>query len=425
VLTAWLTRSFPSSTRRIPGVEGLRALAATAVVVTHVWGAAWVAGAQPVAIHGRIGTVFANLQLGVTLFFCLSGFLLYAPFVAWLLGDRPAPRLGAFARNRLLRIWPAFLVCCAAAMVGLGLYRLANGGVGRPPDLEHAVRLFTMTTDVTPSMQGQGFPVAWTLPVELIFYASLPVLSAVAVRLRWLTRWQAVLVPPVVLLALGLATRTALQNGPLHGSDWYWVIEASFPGQCDMFAWGMLVAIVAAGVRDHGLTLPARWRLVAVPAGVVVLAYCMHRMKLDGPLTSNRWNSVAAAAIGVLLAAIVLPHRSARPWVLRVLEWRPLVFVGLVSYSVYLWHSPVLDFTREHGWGHAGTAGLIGNVVMVLGLTIAVATLSYVLVEVPALRRKRSMRQTVAAEEQRQPATKAEREPEQVLPGPVGRAPAS
>jgi peptidoglycan/LPS O-acetylase OafA/YrhL len=424
VLTAWLTRSFPSSTRRIAGVEGLRALAATAVVVTHVWGAAWVAGAQPVAIHGRIGTLFANLQLGVTLFFCLSGFLLYAPFVAWLLGDRPAPRLGAFARNRLLRIWPAFLVCCAVAMVGVGLYRLANGGLGRPPDLEHAVRLFTMTTDVTPSMQGQGFPVAWTLPVELIFYASLPLLSAVAVRLRWLTRWQAVLVPPAVLLAIGVATRTALHVGPLHSSDWYWVIEASFPGQCDMFAWGMLVAIVAAGIRDHGLVLPARWRLAAVPAAVLLLAYCMHRMKLDGPLTSSLWNSVAAAAIGVLLASIVLPHRTARPFVLRVLEWRPLVFVGLVSYSVYLWHSPVLDFTREHGWGHAGTAGLVFNVVMVLGITIAVAAASYILVEVPALRRKQTMRRSAAPAEQQQPAADALRQPQQVLPGPVGGAPA-
>jgi peptidoglycan/LPS O-acetylase OafA/YrhL len=422
VLTAWLTRSFPSSTRRIPGVEGLRALAASAVVITHVWGAAWVAGRDPVALHGRIGTVFANLQLGVTLFFCLSGFLLYAPFVAWLLGDRPRPRLRAFARNRLLRIWPAYLVCCAVAMLALGLYRLADGGVGRPPDLDHAVRLFTMTTDVTPSMQGQGFPVAWTLPVELIFYASLPVLSALAVRLRWLSRRQAVLLPPAVLLVVGVATRAALHLAPLEGSSWFWVVEASFPAQCDMFAWGMLVAIVAAAIRHHGLRLPARWRLVAVPVAVLVLAYCMHRMKLDGPLTSSLWNSVAAAAIGVLLAAVVLPHRSARPYVLRVLEWRPLVFVGLVSYSVYLWHSPVLDWTREHGWGKAGTAGLVFNIVMVLGLTVAVAALSYVLVEVPALRRKRSMRQPVAAQEQRQSPPDAQREPEQVLAGPVGRS---
>ena len=396
----------PSSTRRVPGVEGLRAAAACAVLVTHAWGAqGTIPGAAPVDVDGGIGIAFASLQLGVTLFFCLSGYLLYGPFAAWLVGDRPPPSVRAFARNRLLRIWPAYLVC-AAGIVAFGLYRLGDGTVGYPPDLGRVARLFTMTTDVSPSIQGQGFPVAWTLPVELIFYASLPVLAALAARLRVLTRWQAALLPPVALLGLGLATRLALHHGPLSSSSWHWVVESSFLGQCDMFAWGMLTAVLAVGIRDHGVRLPLHWRKVAVPLAIVAVVLSAWRMRIDWQLTSSYANSVAAAAMGVLLAAVVLPHATARPQVVRALEWRPLVFVGIVSYSIYLWHSPVLDWMGEHGLVRPGVDGLAETIAVALAMTLVIASASYAFVEAPALRRKHVMsRRRTAGDLDRSPGT--------------------
>ena len=263
-----------------------------------------------------------------------------------------------------------------------------------------------MTTDLSPSIQGQGFPVAWTLPVELIFYASLPVLAALAVRLRVLARWQATLLPPVALLALGLGTRLALHRGPLSTSSWHWVVESSFLAQCDMFAWGMLTAVLAVGIGGHGVQLPIHWRRLAVPLAIMALVLSAWRMRIDWQLTSSYANSVAAAAMGVLLAAVVLPHATARPRVVRALEWRPLVFIGIVSYSVYLWHSPVLDWMGEHGLVRAGAGGLAATVAVALAMTLVIASVSYAFVEAPALRRKHVMsRWRTAAAPARSPDT--------------------
>jgi peptidoglycan/LPS O-acetylase OafA/YrhL len=308
--------------------------------------------------------------------------------------------------------------------MALGLYRLADG-TGYPPDAWRAVRLLTMTTDLSPGILGQGFPVAWTLPVELIFYASLPVLSAVAARMRLLTGWQAALLPPVVLLGLGLATRLALHHGPLATSSYYWVIETSFLTQCDMFAWGMLAAIAAPAIDRHGLRLPAHWRRVAVPAAVVVLVLCAARLGTENELTRSYANSVAAAAMGVLLAAVVLPHPVASPRVVRVLEWRPLVFVGIVSYSVYLWHSPVLDWMVGHGLVHGGVAGLAVTIAIALVVTLVIASASYAFVEAPALRHKHVMsrgRTAAGPAPDRAPDPAGTRPPS---PGDAGAEPAS
>src|SRR5919109_4752033 len=107
------SRVAPSSGSRLAGIEGLRALAASSIVVFHCWLVASPSGAVRLGVMSRF--VFPNLPVGVTLFFALSGFLLYRPFAGALMRAQDGPRLRAYLRNRALRILPAYWVILLAS----------------------------------------------------------------------------------------------------------------------------------------------------------------------------------------------------------------------------------------------------------------------------------------------------------------------
>jgi len=96
-----------------------------------------------------------------------------------------------------------------------------------------------------------------------------------------------------------------------------------------------------------------------------------------------------ACACALLLALVVLPDRESRRPIVRALQSRPMVAGGLASYSVYLWHVPVILFLIKHDVSRAGGAdAFFLNLTMVATITGVLAWLTYVYVEKPALRRK-------------------------------------
>src|SRR3954468_20104855 len=105
----------PPGNPRFPLVDGLRAFAAIAVVITHT------GFLSTFNAHGLAGEVTARLDVGVTLFFIISGFLLYRPFVAARLEHRPAPRIPVYARRRVLRIVPAYWLALTVLAIWPGL----------------------------------------------------------------------------------------------------------------------------------------------------------------------------------------------------------------------------------------------------------------------------------------------------------------
>ncbi len=387
----------PSTGRRIPGIEGLRAIAATSIVVYHVWGSASAEGA-PVGVDGRFGHLMTNLSLGVALFFCLSGFLLYRPFAASLLRGAPLPDRRAYARNRVLRILPAFWVCAVIAIILLGQGQQRDGTLARPEGLREIAQLLTLSNDWFPSTIGTGFPVTWSLAVEAVFYVVLPLLATAAAlgaahRVGSARPLAAALLPVLTLAAIGFGTRfflLALTDG-WDWSDWYGPLETGFLGQADLFASGMLVAIVDVQTRDGRWRPPARWRRAVVPLACGLLALAAWQMPVDAQLTANPWNCVATMALSLFLAAVVLPAHAGAPRALALLEWRPVAALGVISYSVFLWHQPVIDELRAHGLTGSGPSGLVINLVVVMAVTAAVSWVSYRVVEAPALRHKQPM----------------------------------
>ncbi|MCW2927083.1 MAG: hypothetical protein JWM86_1051 [Thermoleophilia bacterium] len=310
---------------------------------------------------------------GVFLFFVLSGFLVGGRAVdALLLDDRPRRSLGAFALARAARILP--LWWCVLAVVLL---------VAVPPDVRgplDVLQLATLQHHLDAALLRDVITPAWTLCVEVWFYAAVAALIAVAPTLRrrlpaW-SRWSllvAALTAVVVRGAHERADRLGETYWDTHDPAWQsWSLLAF----ADMFALGMLVALLYR-TRLRGPT----WTGVALPAaGLAAYAVAIatrEELAGYGPF-------LVALACALVVAGAVLPDR---PPIAHVLARRPLVELGTRSYGIYLWHMPAAlalgslgVLTPTDSWLEA--AGMVGAVAAV---TLGLSHLTWVYVEAPAI----------------------------------------
>lgn len=393
----------PSTTPRLQGIEGLRAIAASSIVLVHVWGFSTPGGA--LGADSGVGDALSALSVGVTLFFTLSAFLLYRPFAATIARSAPPLSTRAYFRNRILRIAPAYWVILFACAVVLGSVYLPEGaGIGRLtapiPFLESALLL----QNYRPSTLLTGISPAWSLAVELVFYLALPVLVFGA---AWLARRAkdrngrvlALMAPPLLLLAVGLSGKLVAGHvfpaSPTagYGNNLHSVVERSFWNQADLFTFGMVVAVLYVEVVDGRLRLPSYWRPVAALLGFLIFLPCAWTMH-QGEHSYLLQNTGEALALALLFAAIVVPDprdpRSRR--LIGFLESPVLVAVGVASYSIFLWHQPLIVWLTAHGLTVGGWGGLLVNTLIVAVPVGILSAFTYHFVEKPALRLKHSMR---------------------------------
>ena len=150
-------------TSRLRLLDGYRALAALFVLVTHV---GFQTGA---AISGPFAGILSRLDIGVTIFFLLSGFLLVRPFLQALNGTGARPALREYAWHRFLRIMPAYWVAVIAALVLLPANRSSSAGTW-------TVQLLVLQTYI-PHQLLDGLTQMWSLGAEIAFYVTLPFLG--------------------------------------------------------------------------------------------------------------------------------------------------------------------------------------------------------------------------------------------------------
>jgi peptidoglycan/LPS O-acetylase OafA/YrhL len=344
---------------------------------------------------------------GLTLFFALSGFLLYLPWVRRLSDQRPAPSSRTFYFNRIVRIYPAYIV-----VLLIGSYVLQSTYVTTPPagavgmdgsrgvmtdPLQIVANLFLVQT-LIPRTMTTGLGVSWSLTTELCFYAILPLLglAAYAVARRFRSAPIGAFVPPVAMIALGVACTAIAQatvTGPPErryaldwGDTWHAVFARSLLGQAQLFGFGMLAAALVAVLSTP--TRRSRVRVVRVALWVFCLSF---------PVTVLAASPDVAFALSgaALIGLVALPTSSARVSRLaRVLEWTPFRVLGLVSYSYYLWHAVVINFVRERSlaFDPRSAAGFGANWLLVFLCTLALASATYFTVERPFMRLRDRMR---------------------------------
>jgi peptidoglycan/LPS O-acetylase OafA/YrhL len=385
---------------RLAGIEGARALAAGSILIFHCW----LYGSHAPGLGTRAAIPFENLALGVTLFFTLSGFLLYRPFAAAIMRRRSLPSVRSYLTNRALRILPAYWVIFALTALVLGTVNLRSPAgelqTGRLTDVPQFAGSALLVNDYRPSTLLVGIGPAWSLAVEVVFYLSLPLLVAVgaaaaAGRDRRGRRW-ALLLPPLILLLVGLSGKfvagVVVAAAPAHGwsADMHSLIERSFWAQADLFTFGMVLAVVRVEAEDGVFQFGRAARVGCAALAVAILIPCALTFH-GAQLSYLPQNTAAAAASALLLAIVVLPRTGGAP--ARPAQWleaRPLVAAGLVSYSVFLWHEPLIHWLEQHGLTAAGWGGLALTVAVAGAATAVLSTVTYRFVERPALRRKRS-----------------------------------
>lgn len=369
------------SRAHLSGLDGLRGIAALSVLGYHV------SNILSPGVRHRSPELFFALHQGLNLFFILSGFLLFLGFADRLIDGRALPSTRRYATNRVLRLWPAYVVVVAVTNFAFGLSFLGRGRTGHV-DPGTFVADLTLLQTFSPHTIRTGLEVAWTLTVELTFYACLPVLVALASRVgRGLGGWARASIPVVVLALVGAAGLVWQDRTNPHGwsHDWESVASRSLLLHAQLFALGMVATLVFVAVQRGALSGAGR-RILRFAASLVAVAAAV--VCLTRP-----WSDVADLLAPLCLAALLLvsvvPTASGRPgWVGRTLELPALRGLGLISYSVYLWHMPVVrGFDRwAPRFGEGGWASYLVAVACVGGITLALATATYLAVERPAMR---------------------------------------
>ena len=340
-------------------------------MVFHLWQAA----GQPAFGIGPLDLTFlaGAGYFGVDLFFVLSGYLLGGPFLRARAGLAGPPSWRRFWIHRVRRVLPAYwtqlvLLCLVAWLAGQGW------PLGARDFLLLASLLFNIEFNA-PALN----PVYWSLPVEWNFYLALPLLVALWPRTR--THWLPIAVAVAAAIAFRLLCWWVWAR---YGADgiWFarWIIQ--LPGRVDQFVIGMAVA--AIGVRG-GLAEHGRWVGTAAVAAVAAIAAYAHSLgdfigSPRAPWLFVHFTLVALAFGAVIWAAVHAPSSL----LARALRSRVLVLMGVVSYSLYLWHYPLIGWLASLRLQLPGTAtwALVVSLVVV-----AAASLSYRLVERPFLAR--------------------------------------
>jgi peptidoglycan/LPS O-acetylase OafA/YrhL len=367
-----------------PALDGMRGLAAALVVVFHVTGAVT---RFPAWTWGEGLARFGNL--GVALFFVLSGFLLTRPFFANHLAQERPPQLGRYAVRRLARIVPAYWV---ALTVWLFVIR------DRPPLGGSTAYIwlygFAQVYDRRYVDRGGALSVAWTLSIEMSFYLLLPALAWVLCRLAArgpvAHRVRVLALACTALFVGGSAFRRWMWE---QGGDWAFR-SYSLLGHIGWFGLGMAVAALVAGVAAG--VPPPRWirDLASIPAlslglaaGVAWLTTLLplplpgYPQKPSEQLVIFVGNGLAGA---LCLLPLVFGDQTDGP-VRAVLSSGPARWLGQISFGLYLWHTPILSVVNEWVADDRVPGSAPARLAVVAVLSLAAAQLSWVVVERPAL----------------------------------------
>jgi peptidoglycan/LPS O-acetylase OafA/YrhL len=377
---------------RFPEVDGLRAVAVLAVVLVHV------AVFSPAA-PDTTGKLLLHLNLGVTIFFLISGFLLYRPFIAHRSGGPVAPATPVYAWRRALRIFPAYWLFLIVLAAVPGVTGALSGGWPEQFALVQTLPIFDGPA-CSAAVFECGAAQTWSLAVELSFYAALPLLALV---FEWLSRggrrehWAR-----NELLALGLlaavSTATIVLLDPGDARAW---VSGTAAGYMLWFGLGMALAIASAeAARRRWAAALERWTARLATGLWLAAAAVYMTLALFLPPTPFLLDSgdellahLGFALVALLLIApMVLGAGAGLPG--RLMRLAPVAWLGLISYGIFLWHFPVLLLLGNRGEGLSGLTLLAAT----LAITVACAAASYYALERPVLRLKRARRLRRSAE---------------------------
>jgi peptidoglycan/LPS O-acetylase OafA/YrhL len=391
---------------RFPLFDGLRALAASLVFLFHAWfflglrdGTALGEAVNELGVNTvrNVTTLSTHLgEIGVALFYLLSAFLLYRPFAKRAWADGRPVNLKGYAIRRLTRIVPAYwLVITIIGITDPGTDVFSWTGLVNQYlflGIYRAEGLFK---------SSNLYIAAWTVQVEMSFYLFLPIWAGLMV---WLRKRSA---KPVRAEFLALAALAGfgiiwklVAAGQISSDAWFGSSFAVLPASIDVFAVGMALSLASLMPKARATVLLRRlaskgalcW-LAAVSLYVVLCWLGDQRGPADGTPTVN---ALASGYMKIPIALLImLPavfYSEGRGVVSRLLGSKAVVWIGTVSYGLYLWQVWVLRHLAGPWIGGGSGPFSTTNVkwfapelICAYAATLVIAALSWYLLEKRAL----------------------------------------
>jgi len=372
-------------THRLPALTGLRGLAALWVLVFHAWA---LSGAAAHGLAPAWTVLLGAGWLGVDVFFVLSGFLLARGLGQEAGAEGRRVDWTAFATMRAVRIFPAYYAqLIVLALPGMALL-LTPGIAWAPESPGETIGHLLLWLNAWPWIPAHLGP-WWSLPVEVGFYAALPLLWWAWGSSR---RLIALLLAAALLAA---AWRFALHDVTAIEQRIAWTEH--WPGRMVQFVAGMALAWWVAPRGPNAAGTPARsagasgfWASLTAVLALVALVLMpqwggerAYVGIVDARAWTWLWPLLTAVPVAALLASLV---RAPASPVARALGSAPLVALGTVSFGLYLWHYPVQWALRASLGGYVPPSwGLAGFLGASLVISLALAALSWFAIERPVL----------------------------------------
>jgi peptidoglycan/LPS O-acetylase OafA/YrhL len=372
----------PRSDTDFPCIDGLRAFAAVSVVLCHTAGVSSLISTTP-------GAYLAGLRAGVQIFFVISGFVLYRPFAQAHRLRQRGPGLGGYFRRRFLRIFPAYWLVLTVGVYALGVIYLFG-------TTSTVSNYLLVQTYVRQPLFFAGLGPAWTLVAEVSFYVFLPFYAFAVWRVGRRHMLATELVGCATLFGVGIACGAwnAFGTAPLY-------IQA-LPANFIPFALGMVLAVAKVSITPHSRTWHMSERAFARPSLpwlVAILAFsatiwAVHYPAVAGFATLPGHTQMAyellTDAMGLFVVLPVVFGNQSRGAGRRVLRTRPIVFLGAISYGIYLWHVPMIDETiKAHLFGPSDSGppryNFFAVTAVAVVLSVIVAAASWFILEKPLI----------------------------------------
>jgi peptidoglycan/LPS O-acetylase OafA/YrhL len=386
----------------LPCADGLRATAAVLVFFQHA------SFLTAVMFNSHAGGVLARFDVAPPIFFALSGFLLSRPYVAAILDAKMLPEWKAFYRRRLLRIVPAYWVALTLTYVWLKP-ESATKAHGLDYPLHYLfLQIYPSGPDNRPVF-SKGISPAWTLAVEMAFYASLPLLGLGAAHLvrglRGVSQKAVLLLGALGAVAvLSLVYRTIIYAAdlPLQAALW-------LPGTMCEFSIGIAAAVLGMWAARRDVARPVadalgRHDLLWWTIAAVLIVFSGSQLGLARGLDHANWDRelfgeiVRMTAAGLLLLPVAFGPQD-RGVIRRLLRSWPVAGLGIISYGFFLWHVPLLevslrlthqpmflDWTKHIGIFSPEVLHPVG---LAFGLSVLFGVVSWFALEKPVIRSRR------------------------------------